>query len=370
MSESYTQEPAEEYGDQLKPALEDARRHQFIMVDYPVIDALAEMGRPAFIVYCVLVRFANKQKICWPTWEQLQEKSGYGFESVRKALTTLVEWGFIEREQMIKHGRYGANKYTLLDLAGWKRSSPSGKNTDTQKTDAQKTDDGKVCDYLDPVLTRSNLNLDPEDTHKTRARENSDFSPTEAKDEDGLATGEEKVIPLYLCERPIPGAGLCQLLEQHDGPCQVDIPVDLTMDTLQPVATLSAASGEEVPPVEACRVYQPGFACEHMLGAITAVAVAWWPHQNVPPNPQIFLREFRDREDFHAVAHQFTYADIDTAARWWKDNRKREADCTMPLFFSQIASTLANAQASPVPGGETARERYARKLEEQENGRT
>ena len=346
MSE-YIQEPAEDYGDQLKPALEDARRHQFIMVDYPVIDALPAIGRAAFVVYCVLVRFANKQKICWPTYEQLQEKSGYGFDTVRDALSVLAKWGFISRKQMIKHGRYGANKYTLLDLSAWTKPEPQGENTDNGKTDAEKTDTEKTPDYLDPVLSRSNLNLDPEENTKTRARKNLNFSEKE-KDEERQTQWHGAMQELRRMrgyddeaeERPV-GYGEDEewdrLLSSQPDPHELD---DNQGESALPGRDITHIPDFSAIP-EACRAYQPNFPCPHMDQALVTMAGVWWTRV---PNLPALRTQFNDKEAFHKLCHEYTDAEIRQAAEWWKAHKKPR-ELSPALFFNQIEMALANAQS-------------------------
>ena len=148
---------------------------------------------------------------------------------------------------------------------------------------------------------------DLEDTQK-RACEENDFVETEAEEQDGLATGE---------------------------------------DTDQP---------------EACRYYHPGFECEHMRAALTRVAELWWERIISPAMVRSYLNEFRAKENLHDIVHGHEMQEIEQAATYWKQSGEK---LRMPLFFNQLASTLANAQSVQAPGGETALQRYARKLEEQ-----
>lgn len=99
----------------------DKRRHRFIIVDYPVLDALPTIGHQAFTVYCVLVRFMDRNRSCHPSWDRVQEKTGMGRNTVRKALRLLEKEGWIQKHQRRRGDRTGgpfsSNEYHICDMS-------------------------------------------------------------------------------------------------------------------------------------------------------------------------------------------------------------------------------------------------------------
>ena len=336
MSE-YAQEPAEEYGSQLE--IQDHRQPQFLWIDFKVFDycITANNYRAAYIVYSALVRFVNKDRVAWPTWETLMRVTRYGKDTLHQALQQLRRAGLIEIEQMRKGGKFGANRYVLLDLQDWQPQNgqplPQGIFTDSDSTVSDFSVSDKPGNKLDPVLSRSRSYLDPEDTHKTRARENADCPSTE--DEDRVGYGEESgEMRCIVC-----GAAWDTTSPAlHRSGCTYYDP----MDDLQPVATPSAASGTGGAPAEACRAYQPGFACGCLQRVVAAVAEQWWGTYYQPDHVRPLLREFRNTEELWTIAHEYSVDDIVYAAAYWKQSGEK---LRLPLFFSQIASTLATAQS-------------------------
>ena len=102
-------------------ALVDRRQHQFAMIDYPVIDHMAEIGVKAFAVYVALVRCTDKHRRAWPKWPWIQCKTGLGRDAIRKAIRTLEIWRFIGCQQGRRGGNYASNLYIIYDLTDWEQ---------------------------------------------------------------------------------------------------------------------------------------------------------------------------------------------------------------------------------------------------------
>lgn len=94
---------------------------------------------------------------------------------------------------------------------------------------------------------------------------------------------------------------------------------------------------------DACGAYHPGFPCQHMRAGIEVAAAALWP--GIPISVDAAMKEFRSKEHLHTVVHMHSQEDIAAAAAWWKAN-KPARDCNLPLFFSQVTSSLLNAKAA------------------------
>lgn len=142
-----------------RPQFEDRRKRQFIMVDYIVLESIAEMGRNAFAVYCVLLRCMNNERMAWPSWKRLMRLSGLSRNMIGKALKTLENRGFLTRMQGRRKGAYSSNMYYINDL--YENNVPENISPSDQNTEYHKTVHGETI--LHNSLSRSrSFELDPE----------------------------------------------------------------------------------------------------------------------------------------------------------------------------------------------------------------
>ena len=388
--------------------IRDHRHGGYFRIDNELIDDyLPLIGRTGLTVYCVLARYANRSEEAWPSLEHLAKLCKLKRRTVQETVHGLERLGLVKIEQMREHGRFTRNCYTLLEVHR-KQSTPVAVKTvygeDSGRSTVEYEQNQPDNSFTDPPCTVStvvpfsadgserptnktylqDLKQDVENQKhtQTRARAQGEFPQTEAEDEHpGDHEGEDYcharldgacAWPLCAAER-VPSEepdehgsrSFCPLpwIAGKSGQEKID-----TMDTLQPVATPPAACERAGAPAvpEACRQYQPGFPCEHLLTALSMVANEWWG-QPMAAKPQQFLHEFRSKEHLHVVVHEFTATQIRQAAQWWKGNR-RPQDLSLPLFFSQITSTLANAQSGDSRDGETPWERWAREEREAQPG--
>ena len=292
MTDSYAQEPAAEYGDQIP--VENLLDFPYVRLGQKVIEALPIIGRDAFVTYCALLHYADRGGACWPTYASLMKITTFGRKKLMKNLKVLCDHKLLKRTQMRKGKEYGANRYTLLPLEDWQPAQPSevpiwhhqdwsGPSMEVPTLDRSALDRQQGHHKLDPVVTRSRRELDP-----TGADENA-----RAREADYPEMGNDGIVP------------------------------------------------------DACAVFHAGFPCEHEQEALEILrTIMWTKAKTLKSHPS--LHAF-----VHSV---LAYPeDIEALARWWHVNRKPK-DWSIPLMFSRPEETLATVQAergaspSPSPG--------------------
>ncbi len=80
------------------------------------LDRMAEVGMPAWGVYCAMARHAKPDdNSVWPSLGRLARLTGLCERSVRNAITCLVQHGWITRERRLgKNGVNTSNRYRIL----------------------------------------------------------------------------------------------------------------------------------------------------------------------------------------------------------------------------------------------------------------
>lgn len=371
MSESYVQEPAEVYGDQIP--VDHRIDFQFTPIANKAIEAMQLIGKDAFITYCVLMKYVNQGRgdgQCWPTLASLMYYTTFGRNRVIRSLKVLREHCMVESTQMRKGREFGANRYTLTDPSEWTFTIKDGvPELSMPKNCAPKV----VTQIRSTSSTRSILQPEEEHTQNARACE---ANVTEMADEpprhygsieDG---GERWWCPRHdtrdACDcRDRDGYAVTKqpgddgkdyhpIMDQRlstDYRYTVGVGTEDTqdtMDTLQPVATSPAVSREQVPPGEACRAYQGGIGvhCEHEWEALGIITDVIWPNSFKRPR-----RPVKAHPLLHAFIHESLETfreDVRTVAVWWRANRKPK-DWTIPLMFSRPGEVMATAQSGQTP---------------------
>ena len=82
-----------------------------------------------FTVYCYLVCRAGSKDKCWPSVKTIGGECGLSENTVRKAIKTLVERGFISKVATKRYGRNGRcyqgnNHYYIQEMPNLARSAP------------------------------------------------------------------------------------------------------------------------------------------------------------------------------------------------------------------------------------------------------
>lgn len=92
----------------------DKRRRGFFIVDDEVIDAV-----PASIftkmTYIILVRHADKDRVCYPSMERISKEAGMSVAQARRAIKELEQMNMLEVQR--RNGSH--NCYLLLDKSVW-----------------------------------------------------------------------------------------------------------------------------------------------------------------------------------------------------------------------------------------------------------
>src|SRR3990167_4089174 len=97
-------------------AIEDHRRHNFLIVQNVVIDEyLAKIGPYAFAVYCYLVRRAGQMCSSYPSIPRIAKDCGMNEKTVRGALQKLTDENLIAvKIRYSDHGDRDSNRYSIL----------------------------------------------------------------------------------------------------------------------------------------------------------------------------------------------------------------------------------------------------------------
>lgn len=92
-------------------------------VDDEYLNGYARLcGVNATLVYLCLCRHADRHQESFPSIETMSEKSGISESSVKRGISTLIEWNIIEKKRERKGtGRWLNNRYVLLDKKVWKK---------------------------------------------------------------------------------------------------------------------------------------------------------------------------------------------------------------------------------------------------------
>lgn len=106
----------------------------------------SELRPRARLVLQVLVLHCNKEGECFPSIKTIATKCGYGISTVKRALSELVEAGYIKKQARFdkrKNGGQTSNLYTLcsMELQQFTPDQETGPPIPDKKTD--KSDD--IC---------------------------------------------------------------------------------------------------------------------------------------------------------------------------------------------------------------------------------
>lgn len=77
------------------------RRPGFFIVENAAVSIITEIGRTAFCLYCVLLRYANQQGECFPTVKRLASDIGCSVRTVQYELRKLEEAGYLKVTEVI-----------------------------------------------------------------------------------------------------------------------------------------------------------------------------------------------------------------------------------------------------------------------------
>lgn len=330
------QEPAETYGDQLKRLIvKDERVRQFIMVDYAVLDVLPQIKRNGLAVYCVLLRFANRQsRLAWPKWETLQRLTGLGRDSVRRGLRDLETAELIETVQLRAKGEFSSNAYRLIDLT---TKNTVSDNMDVEELDVQFLDVQKLVNNLDPdlSLSRSRSKLERKDTE--RARE--ELQSTEAEDKETCISCGEWL-------------NLCSCWVEENAPPHVPpSPPQRARDPEPPVPDWQKMPrAPHHPPVNMLLADNPGcaahpdptFPCQHERAALAVLPdiLGYTPAQS--------------HRHLHAFVHRHSLADVVLVATRYTETTPDRTQWKLGFIFApDNAEALLSAVKHPPPAAPT-----------------
>lgn len=311
MTEPYVQEPAEEYGEQLH--VDNQIEYNFTPLPNAVYAMWPHLGNDAFLVYILLVKFADRQThICWPSTDTMRNLTGFGKNKLSRCIKVLREHNMVATHQLRKGREYGTNRYTLLPVKDWDMVSPIQGRHDRDAV----TETPQRIYKQDPVKQDINKQDLKDADAKTRARE---------------ADYVEKV------------------------------PSDSGLEEYDPGA-LTMSNG--------CAVYHPGFPCAHEQFALGEVSrLLWGKHVSLKSHPALhtFLHANQPLVGPPDDWEHVTMNQVRELATWWKVNRKPK-DWTIPLMFSRPEETLATAQAAPEHSSDDPIARYMSRLTPEELG--
>ncbi len=87
-------------------------------LDNKIIERLPEIGKMAFVVYCVMAKHTNGERKCFITIATISKAVGATPRAIQKAVAALVNAGMIEvAERRGQNGEQRANGFHLLSLA-------------------------------------------------------------------------------------------------------------------------------------------------------------------------------------------------------------------------------------------------------------
>jgi biotin operon repressor len=116
--------------------IRDRRSKGFFMTDNRFVDEghMAALPDSAVLVYFSLCRHANTDQQCFPSYTKLQEETGKSRGTVAKAITALIEGGYL-RKLSIGHSTGHSNVYEIMDLPDLDqfKNQTSSKNELVQK---------------------------------------------------------------------------------------------------------------------------------------------------------------------------------------------------------------------------------------------
>lgn len=102
----------------------DLRKKEKFQVDDEYLNGYAKLCGPnATLAYLCLCRHADYHtQTCFPSIEMMAEKVGISPASIKRGITSLVEWRIIlkERVRHPENAKWVNNSYTLLDKSEWK----------------------------------------------------------------------------------------------------------------------------------------------------------------------------------------------------------------------------------------------------------
>ena len=364
MSESYVQEPASEYGNQIP--VENLLDFPYVRLGQKVIEAIPIIGRDAFVTYCALLHYADRGGICWPTYTSLMHLTGFGRKKLMKSLKSLCDHKLLKRTQMRKGKEYGANRYTLLPLEDWYPSDASevpnrhhqahdGPSMVVPNLDRSGLDRSERHHKLDPVLTRSKDQLDPEDAQNARARE----AILSKSGKELRAETDARIAELQ------PGLDILHnadaIRAQYKGEKQC-----ASCNEYESLGHVPGCVYAAMP--DACAVYHPGFPCEHERAALHMITqILWGPGAKIPKShPSLYAFIHSDDRISEFDANHWK-SHLETLARWWRTNRKPK-DWSIPLMFSRPEEVLATAQCAPPDNADDPVARYLSRLTPEELG--
>jgi DNA-binding Lrp family transcriptional regulator len=118
MTALLTATPQPYTSDDISFTVQDRRRYGFFITDNEIIDVYASrIGPYAFTVYSALLRFANKDGVCFPSLNTLAERLGFSKPTVIKAIETLIEHGLIQKVNRFNDkGEHISNLYLILEV--------------------------------------------------------------------------------------------------------------------------------------------------------------------------------------------------------------------------------------------------------------
>lgn len=91
-----------------------SRRKHVTVIDDDTLDAVARLGGYALAVYVRLERRANKESMCWPSYQTLADDIGVTRRHVIDVVKALVGAGFVEtRKRSGPHGGPASNEFYL-----------------------------------------------------------------------------------------------------------------------------------------------------------------------------------------------------------------------------------------------------------------
>ena len=344
MNETYVQEPAEEYGDQIE--IRD-HRHNFTIIDNAVYDILLPEHRSAFIVYAVLCRFANRQRQAWPSLSRIAKLCKMSRRTIQEHVHGLEKLGLVRIGQLRKKGKFSSNLYELLEVP------PSTSTTAVGKTDYGET--RKRQTYEDVVEQAFTPPADPPYAGSTVV----------VPAADGSERATNKIQSLRSFEQDPKDAHKNARAHETDASTSGQ-PIHLTDPDWREKLNGSLMGS-------VCGVYHPGFPCPHERFALDEIYRIIWQRSGPGMPPENLLRS---HPSLHAFVHRLwsdTPEDweptminqVRNIATWWKANRKPK-DWSIPLMFSRPEEVLATAQAEQTQPTDqpSGLQRYAQKLQE------
>jgi len=124
-------------GTQDSPRIEarDQRSKPWLWIHHDILSYLVVIGAKAFVVYCILAKYANNaSQQSWPSQATLSKETGLSTQLLLKNLRILEKYRLIATTQNRENGRFTNNIYRLIDVVPHNKNTVSGFSTNGETT--------------------------------------------------------------------------------------------------------------------------------------------------------------------------------------------------------------------------------------------